>query len=314
MSIKIQERVWERSRLKGTDLVAVLALADWAGPDGVSYYAREALMRRTRLKDPAGYRKLRRRLLASGEVYIVERFRPDGRQTTNYFCVLVALEEEDLIEAAGHMGIPLLDLRLAAGLEDRASKGEETTGDAAASSTEPGLEDQGGGMAQASKGGPGGPSGVVADPGKSKGEGGLEDPLGGGLEDPLYIKGNRSVKKKEPKKDKGLAALPYYEALAAKVPAQWAKDPRFVEAWLDWDASRRESGKKLTPTAVRLQGNKMIKMGRERAIAALVHSATNGYQGLYEPRRATTAPNGAQPGGRPSQPAPQTLTTKERKL
>jgi len=59
---------------------------------------------------------------------------------------------------------------------------------------------------------------------------------------------------------------------------------RFRQAWSEWEKSRREIGKPLKPTAIRLQYADLSKLGEERAIAALLHSAKNGYQGIYEPK------------------------------
>lgn len=57
----------------------------------------------------------------------------------------------------------------------------------------------------------------------------------------------------------------------------------FVEAWSEWETSRREAGKTIKPTGRRLQLAKCREWGEARAIAALRHSATNSYTGLYEP-------------------------------
>ena len=59
---------------------------------------------------------------------------------------------------------------------------------------------------------------------------------------------------------------------------------RFRQAWGEWEKSRREIGKPLKPTAIKLQYADLSKLGEERAIAALLHSAKNGYQGIYEPK------------------------------
>ena len=58
---------------------------------------------------------------------------------------------------------------------------------------------------------------------------------------------------------------------------------RFAAAWTRWETSRRESRKPITPTARNMQLAKCAQWGEARAIAALDHSAANGYQGLFEP-------------------------------
>ena len=59
--------------------------------------------------------------------------------------------------------------------------------------------------------------------------------------------------------------------------------PKVHEAWGVWCASRAERKKPLTPTSVRLQIKQLEEMGHDRAVAALLHSARNGYQGVFEP-------------------------------
>lgn len=57
----------------------------------------------------------------------------------------------------------------------------------------------------------------------------------------------------------------------------------FVSAWDDYEQSRREKKKSITPTARKLLCKKLLAMGEARAAAALTHSAACGYQGLFEP-------------------------------
>ena len=68
--------------------------------------------------------------------------------------------------------------------------------------------------------------------------------------------------------------------------------PQFLAAWDQWEKSRKESGKPIKPTARHLQLKKCNEIGEERAIAMLIHSASNGYQGLFEPSQPRT--NGQQ--------------------
>jgi hypothetical protein len=57
----------------------------------------------------------------------------------------------------------------------------------------------------------------------------------------------------------------------------------FRDAWNIWEQSRREGGKPIKPTARKLQLTKCLEWGETRSISALKHSASNGYQGLFEP-------------------------------
>lgn len=59
--------------------------------------------------------------------------------------------------------------------------------------------------------------------------------------------------------------------------------PKVHEAWGIWCASRAERKKPLTPTSVKLQIKQLEEMGHDRAVEALLHSARNGYQGVFEP-------------------------------
>lgn len=65
----------------------------------------------------------------------------------------------------------------------------------------------------------------------------------------------------------------------------------FFEAWQTWEAARMEKRKPIGPTARKLQLADCVKMGQDRAIAALLHSSKAGYQGLFEP--LPTRSNGA---------------------
>jgi hypothetical protein len=64
----------------------------------------------------------------------------------------------------------------------------------------------------------------------------------------------------------------------------------FALAWAEWETSRREAGKPIKPTGRKLQMAKCIEWGEIRAIAALRHSAANGYQGLFEPNTQRNGP------------------------
>lgn len=69
--------------------------------------------------------------------------------------------------------------------------------------------------------------------------------------------------------------------------------PAFAEAWQIWETSRREKRKPLTPTARRLQLAKCAEWGEARSIAALKHSASNDWQGVYEPPASRQDPTAA---------------------
>ena len=76
----------------------------------------------------------------------------------------------------------------------------------------------------------------------------------------------------------------------AKVIAMPFTSEAFAIAWAEWETSRREAGKPIKPTGRKLQMAKCIEWGEIRAIAALRHSAANGYQGLFEPNTQRNGP------------------------
>ena len=53
--------------------------------------------------------------------------------------------------------------------------------------------------------------------------------------------------------------------------------------WSNWERYRKEIKKPLNPTTREMQLAKLDDMGESRAIAALKHSMTNGWQGIFEP-------------------------------
>lgn len=57
------------------------------------------------------------------------------------------------------------------------------------------------------------------------------------------------------------------------------------ENWELWKQHLREKKVKHTPLAAKLQLRKLASMGASRANDAIVHSITNGYRGIYEPRQ-----------------------------
>jgi hypothetical protein len=62
----------------------------------------------------------------------------------------------------------------------------------------------------------------------------------------------------------------------------------FALFWRNWNQHLKEKKKPLKPTTRKMQLAKLAEMGEERAIAALKHSMTNGWQGIFEPE---TRPN-----------------------
>ena len=72
--------------------------------------------------------------------------------------------------------------------------------------------------------------------------------------------------------------------------------PDFKLFGSNWQQHRIEKKAKLTPTATKQQLERLAEMGEERAIAALKHSMSNGWQGIYEPGVSPSSINYKQNG------------------
>lgn len=60
--------------------------------------------------------------------------------------------------------------------------------------------------------------------------------------------------------------------------------PNILAAWEAFKAHRKEKRIPLTPTATKMAIAKLLAMGPARALAALTHSTTAGYTGIFEPK------------------------------
>ncbi len=57
----------------------------------------------------------------------------------------------------------------------------------------------------------------------------------------------------------------------------------FATAWEQWVQFRKEKGKKLTDTTVKLQFKKFLEWGEAKSIKAIEHTILKGWTGLWEP-------------------------------
>ena len=71
-------------------------------------------------------------------------------------------------------------------------------------------------------------------------------------------------------------------------PAELAGED-FSDAWREWEAYRAQRKNKLTDIGRRRQLKKLAALGAARAIAAIDHSITQGYTGIFEPSRVAAA-------------------------
>jgi hypothetical protein len=94
------------------------------------------------------------------------------------------------------------------------------------------------------------------------------------------VKGERTgepgaTKKKErQKKEDDIAALAIPEVL---------ETDRFIAAWGRWKRHRSEINKPLKPASAETLLSKLAGWGEPRAVAAIEHSLSNGWQGIFEP-------------------------------
>jgi DNA-binding transcriptional regulator YhcF (GntR family) len=87
MSIKTMSQVWEQPRVKGTDKLALLALADYANDDGYCFPSYGSFAKKVGVERRQAMRVIEK-LERMGEVYVIER--PGHR---NYYVVLTGQDE-----------------------------------------------------------------------------------------------------------------------------------------------------------------------------------------------------------------------------
>jgi len=58
--------------------------------------------------------------------------------------------------------------------------------------------------------------------------------------------------------------------------------PEFAVAWREWQQHRKELGKSIKPTSATKQLKQLADMGESRAVAAINHSITRGWTGIFE--------------------------------
>jgi hypothetical protein len=106
---------------------------------------------------------------------------------------------------------------------------------------------------------------------------GIQDPTRLGIQDPTRL----GIHKGTPTK-----VIPLRQS-KGKPPSEKIDIPfpseEFAEAWQSWEQHRREKRKPLTPTSTKMQFREFVVMGEQRAIAAIHHSITKGWTGIFEP-------------------------------
>jgi hypothetical protein len=65
------------------------------------------------------------------------------------------------------------------------------------------------------------------------------------------------------------------------------RTPAFIAAWTNWLEYRQERRKPLSPRSEEMALKQCAELGEQRSIAAIEHSISSGYQGLFEPRQGS---------------------------
>jgi len=105
-----------------------------------------------------------------------------------------------------------------------------------------------------------------------------------------YDKGHQEGQHSNPVPKPSPAPKKRFEPEGKELPFDSAE---FAAAWGEWCQARREQKKPLTPTVAHRQLLQLSDLGQRRALAALRHSVTCGYQGIFEPKTG----NGSAGGG-----------------
>lgn len=132
MSVRALSHVWQHSQQKGGNLLVLLALADFADDEGVSWASASKIAEKSRL-DERHARRILRELESAGEITVERRLRDNGSCTSSLFRVA-----PDKMSAQGVKPHP----------DVKPSRGKKTAPDkmsasGAGASPDPGVGDRG---------------------------------------------------------------------------------------------------------------------------------------------------------------------------
>lgn len=86
MSIAVMSRVWSESKSSGTELLVLLALADYSDDEGVSWPSIRSLAKKARVTERR-INQILNALRESGEVSSEATFRDNGSSTSNRYAL-----------------------------------------------------------------------------------------------------------------------------------------------------------------------------------------------------------------------------------
>jgi len=103
---------------------------------------------------------------------------------------------------------------------------------------------------------------------------------------------NEKNDKNDKKKEKAIAFSPLEEQLPEPLQTE-----QFKDAWSSYLKHRKEKKSPLTATAASAAIKKLEGMGHDRAIAALLHTVSQGWTGIFEPKDGATRATRSMPVG-----------------
>ena len=109
---------------------------------------------------------------------------------------------------------------------------------------------------------------------------------------PKDLKHSRKTEKQNEKNNKPTRSRSsQFDPLKVEIPSKLDL-PEFQQAWADWCQHRSELGKKLTPTSVTRQLNKLVDLGPQSAVEAINYSIEKGWTGIFPRKSESRKSNG----------------------
>lgn len=295
MSIAAISYVWQHSKQEGGALLVMLALADYADDQGYSFPAVSTLARKARLSERQTQRVLKL-LVEAGEIKVLPN---EGRAGSNLYqilrqppmpampampasptlrkCELCTFESNDPIKLNIHHKQPTA-------FGGRDVKANRIT----LCVTCHGLMHAEPGKAELTEAGV-----ILRDLGlpglHARGDiltGVTLRPLRGDICDNKGVTPTPPDPSSDPSRDPSAhfcGGAELFADYAGQLPPP-LNSPTILAAWEAFKAHRKEKRIPLTPTATKMAIAKLLAMGPARALAALTHSTTAGYTGIFEPK------------------------------
>ena len=98
MSVEVSTRVWKYSEQRGTALLILLALADWADDWGYCYPGHKAIAEKVRTTERNVY-MLMKKMVKTGELRIIRQGTGGRNKITSIYQVVTGMSSEEIIES-----------------------------------------------------------------------------------------------------------------------------------------------------------------------------------------------------------------------